>query len=92
MRRLIWPNESFGDFDHAVNIAIGKLRAALGDSAETPWAIETRHRRGYRFIAPVAVNGAAVPPTEAIATADKGWGWKRIALVALASGLVLAAL
>jgi hypothetical protein len=27
---------SFGDFDQAVNIAIGKLRSALGDSAENP--------------------------------------------------------
>jgi len=27
---------SFGDFDQALNIAIGKLRSALGDSAESP--------------------------------------------------------
>jgi DNA-binding response OmpR family regulator len=26
----------FGDFDQAVNIAIAKLRSALGDSAENP--------------------------------------------------------
>ena len=51
LRRQLWPNESFGDFDHAVNIAIGKLRAALEDSAESPRMIETLPRRGYRFIA-----------------------------------------
>jgi len=53
LRTLIWPNETVGDFDHAVNIAITKLRAALGDSAESPHFIETLHRRGYRFIFPV---------------------------------------
>src|SRR6516164_2458055 len=53
LRRRIWPTESFGDFDHAVNIAVGKLRAALSDSPETPRFIETLPRRGYRFVAPV---------------------------------------
>jgi TolB-like protein/DNA-binding winged helix-turn-helix (wHTH) protein len=55
LRRRIWPDENFGDFDHAVNVAITKLRAALGDSAESPHLIETLHRRGYRFIFPVDV-------------------------------------
>ena len=49
----IWPNESFGDFDHAVNIAVAKLRTALADSADSPRYVETLHRRGYRFIYPV---------------------------------------
>jgi len=51
----VWPNESFGDFDQALNIAIGKLRSALGDSAENPRFIETLPKRGYRFIAEVSV-------------------------------------
>lgn len=55
LRTRIWPNESFGDFDQAVNVAIAKLRAALGDSADNPRYIETLPRRGYRFIANVAV-------------------------------------
>jgi TolB-like protein/DNA-binding winged helix-turn-helix (wHTH) protein/Tfp pilus assembly protein PilF len=55
LRRRIWPDESFGDFDQAVNVAIAKLRGALGDSAETPRYIETLPRRGYRFIAEVTV-------------------------------------
>jgi Tol biopolymer transport system component/DNA-binding winged helix-turn-helix (wHTH) protein len=53
LRNRIWPNNSFGDFDHAVNIAVGKLRAALGDSVETPKYVETLPKRGYRFIGPV---------------------------------------
>ena len=55
LRSRIWPAESFGDFDQALNIAIGKLRSALGDSAENPRFIETLPKRGYRFIADVSV-------------------------------------
>src|SRR5437762_3446629 len=55
LRSRIWPNESFGDFDQAVNVAIAKLRGALGDSADSPRYIESLPRRGYRFLAEVAV-------------------------------------
>jgi DNA-binding winged helix-turn-helix (wHTH) protein/Tol biopolymer transport system component len=54
LRRRIWPEESFGDFDHAVSVAVAKLRAALGDTAEIPRYVETLHRRGYRFIFPMS--------------------------------------
>jgi TolB-like protein/Flp pilus assembly protein TadD len=64
LRRRIWPEESFGDFDHALNVAVAKLRTALNDSAEAPRLIETLPRRGYRFIGPAgrvlpvaAING-----------------------------------
>src|SRR5580765_3232823 len=60
LRGRIWPNESFGDFDQAVNVAVAKLRVALGDSADNPRYIETLPRRGYRFIADVAIVN---PPT-----------------------------
>jgi eukaryotic-like serine/threonine-protein kinase len=56
LRKLIWPEESFGDFDHAINLAVTKLRGTLGDSADVPHLIETLPRRGYRFIAPVKIS------------------------------------
>jgi TolB-like protein/DNA-binding winged helix-turn-helix (wHTH) protein/Flp pilus assembly protein TadD len=59
LRSRLWANESFGDFDQAVNIAIGKLRSALGDSAENPHYIETLPKRGYRFIAEVSIGDVA---------------------------------
>jgi len=62
LRNRVWPNESFGDFDQALNIAIGKLRSALGDSAENPRFIETLPKRGYRFIADVSVLDADARP------------------------------
>jgi DNA-binding winged helix-turn-helix (wHTH) protein/Tol biopolymer transport system component len=53
LKHRIWPDDSFGDFDHGVNVAVGKLREALADSAGAPRFIETLPRRGYRFIFPV---------------------------------------
>src|SRR6266542_2118102 len=51
----LWTADTFVDFDHGLNKAINKIREALGDSAESPRFIETVARRGYRFIADVAV-------------------------------------
>jgi len=53
LQKRLWPNDTFVDFDHGVNIAINKLRDALGDSAEHPRFIETLPRRGYRWLAPI---------------------------------------
>ena len=55
LRQRLWPADTFVDFDHSLNTAINKLRDALGDSAANPRFIETLAKRGYRFIAPVAV-------------------------------------
>jgi Tol biopolymer transport system component/DNA-binding winged helix-turn-helix (wHTH) protein len=63
LRKLIWPEESFGDFDHAINLAVTKLRGALGDSADVPHLIETLPRRGYRFVGVVErVNESRLNP------------------------------
>lgn len=70
LRSRVWPNESFGDFDQAVNIAIGKLRSALGDSADSPRYIETLPKRGYRFIAEVSVVDTAAPAKAAESGAE----------------------
>src|ERR1700683_4564929 len=64
LRSRVWPNESFGDFDQALNISIGKLRSALGDSAENPRFIETLPKRGYRFIADVSVVDVDTRPNK----------------------------
>ncbi|HEV3481292.1 MAG TPA: winged helix-turn-helix domain-containing protein [Candidatus Acidoferrales bacterium] len=53
LRQRLWPADTFVDFEHGMNNAIKKLRAALGDSADHPVYIETLARVGYRFIAPI---------------------------------------
>jgi TolB-like protein/DNA-binding winged helix-turn-helix (wHTH) protein len=56
LRRRLWGEQTFVDFERSLNIAITKLRTALGDSADSPRFIETLPRRGYRFIGPVTVG------------------------------------
>src|SRR5262245_21031211 len=58
LREKLWGNDTFVDFDQALNKAINRLREALDDSAENSRFIETVPKRGYRFIAPVE-NGSA---------------------------------
>lgn len=53
LRQRLWPAGTFVDFEHSLNAAIKRLRAALGDDADNPRFVETLHRRGYRFIAAV---------------------------------------
>jgi len=52
IRTTLWPNDTVVEFDHSINTAIGRLRQALGDSAEKPKFVETLPRRGYRWIGP----------------------------------------
>jgi TolB-like protein/DNA-binding winged helix-turn-helix (wHTH) protein len=59
LRRVLWPSDTFVDFEHSLNAAMMKLRDALGDVADAPIYIETVPRRGYRFIAPVTSHADA---------------------------------
>src|SRR5258708_6722338 len=54
LRNRLWPN-TIVEFDHGLNKAISKIREVLGDSVESPRFVETVARRGYRFLAGVAV-------------------------------------
>jgi TolB-like protein/DNA-binding winged helix-turn-helix (wHTH) protein/Tfp pilus assembly protein PilF len=67
----LWP-DTIVDFDHGLNKAIGKIREALGDSSENPRFIETVARRGYRFLADVAVVPGGQPGTVADDLAPRG--------------------
>src|SRR5262245_1650406 len=60
LREKLWHDGTFVDFDHGLNNAVNKLREALGDSASIPRFIETLPGLGYRFIAPVALDGGQV--------------------------------
>lgn len=60
LRKRLWPNDTFVDFEQILNNSVGKLRDALGDNAESPRFIETLPRLGYRLIVP-AQNRAPLP-------------------------------
>jgi DNA-binding winged helix-turn-helix (wHTH) protein/tetratricopeptide (TPR) repeat protein len=63
----LWGKHTTVDFEGGINFCIKQVRAVLGDDAERPRYIETLHRRGYRFIAPVSfadhrTNAIPFPP------------------------------
>jgi len=84
LRQKLWADAVFVDFDHALNKAVGKIRRALGDLAESPRFVETLERRGYRFIAPVEYIPDAGASAAASAVpahlARLVWGDRTIAL------------
>jgi DNA-binding winged helix-turn-helix (wHTH) protein/tetratricopeptide (TPR) repeat protein len=63
----LWPKRIV-EFDAGLNAAVRRLRAVLGDEAETPRYIETVPRKGYRFVGTLrplgAVEPAPIPNTE----------------------------
>ena len=91
LRKQIWPEDTFVDFDNSLNTAINKLREALGDSADNPRFIETLPKRGYRFVAPISADGLKEPAVIVhgrkvallatvvvllVATVIVGWLWR----------------
>lgn len=81
LQERLWPGQAFVEFENGLNNAIGRLREALGDTAESPRFIETIPRHGYRFLAEVASSlpkpGARIPR-----------GWVITAAVVLAAVVV----
>ena len=66
LRQRLWAEDTFVDFEHGLNVAVTRLRQALGDSAEQPRYIETVAKRGYRFCATVdRVEKAETSPAAA---------------------------
>ncbi|HWL72309.1 MAG TPA: winged helix-turn-helix domain-containing protein, partial [Burkholderiaceae bacterium] len=54
----VWNGTFVGD--DALTSCVQELRKALGDDARQPRFIETRHRCGYRFIAPLSKPAAKI--------------------------------
>ena len=97
LRRALWPDGTFVDFERGLNFCVGQLRTALGDSADAPRYVETLPRRGYRFIAPVtrpaAVAHEPSTPTPSFPTGAEprtGGGGRRARRLAVFAALVLA--
>src|SRR2546430_15198515 len=91
LQKKLWPADTFVDFEHSLNAAVKRLRAALNDSADQPRYVETLARRGYRFIAPLNAADAETGVAPSIvrgqrvwliaiavfALAVAGWGWRQ---------------
>jgi DNA-binding winged helix-turn-helix (wHTH) protein/tetratricopeptide (TPR) repeat protein len=66
LRRRLWAQETFIEFDKSLYVTVAKLREALGDDAATPSFVKTANGRGYRFIGKVTprTSTPAEPPDE----------------------------
>lgn len=81
----LWPDVRVSAA--VLKVCIREIREALADQAKAPQFIETVHRRGYQFIAPLATS---TPPT--LGLEAEAWGWSSLPLLqtykSLASSLV----
>ena len=68
LRAAIWNDDTFVEFDTALNVAVNKIRQSLRDSASAPRFVETIPRHGYRFLADVHPIVAAPAPPVAVPT------------------------
>jgi TolB-like protein/DNA-binding winged helix-turn-helix (wHTH) protein len=87
LRREVWGDGTFVEFDHALNTAIKKIRIAIGDDAIAPRYVETIPKRGYRFIAPIQppIQLTSSPVANAVLPARRTPRW------VLAGGLIFVA-
>jgi len=92
LQRTVWAADTFVDFDHGLNKSINKIREALGDSAESPRFVETVARRGYRFIADVAVVDleSAAPDAEIVVDTPNASTQQSAHRATIAAGVALA--
>jgi TolB-like protein/DNA-binding winged helix-turn-helix (wHTH) protein len=66
LRDLLWPKETFVDFQHGLNASMSELRGVLNDTASAPRYIETLPKVGYRIMLSVELvrqSGPAAEPT-----------------------------
>jgi TolB-like protein/tetratricopeptide (TPR) repeat protein len=66
IRRRLWGESTFVDYDTGVDYCVNRVRTALGDNAQAPRYVETLPRRGYRFIAAVERQRSFAEPTLAV--------------------------
>jgi TolB-like protein/DNA-binding winged helix-turn-helix (wHTH) protein/Tfp pilus assembly protein PilF len=69
LKRAVWDEDTFVDFDRSLNSCVTQVRAALGDDPLAPRFIETLPRHGYRFIGKLAPEAKAPPRRWPIALA-----------------------
>lgn len=70
LRRAVWPEDTFVDFDRGLNFCVAQIRTALADTAHAPRYVRTLPKRGYEFICPLvaatsgddSIDDQAVPP------------------------------
>ena len=72
LRKEVWPEDTFVDFDHGLNKAVAKLRDAVDESGTSPSIIETLPRLGYRFIPTVEWSDDDLSSNKVAGTSSEG--------------------
>jgi eukaryotic-like serine/threonine-protein kinase len=68
LRQRLWNEQTFGELENGLHVAVAKLREALGEEASEPRFIRTVPRQGYQFIgdvSPVFVQPGGFPDESA---------------------------
>jgi len=65
IQKALWEDGQFVEFEHAINVAVKKIREALNDDPAKPRILETLPRKGYRFIAAVETIAEPSPAAPA---------------------------
>jgi len=97
LRQPVWQDGTFVDWDHGLNLAVARLRQALGDRVERPRYVETLPRKGYRF---AFQEEAAVEQSQSTEvaleqgisrrpTARRRFAWRWPAALALTAGIAI---
>lgn len=92
LRKAVWGDETFVDFEGGLNFCISQLRSALQDDSARPVYIRTVPKSGYQFIAPVQRISMQRPERPKIGDAKRPpFPGRKVALaLALATFAVLA--
>lgn len=91
LRKAIWGNETFVDFERGLNFCMSQIRSALKDDSAQPTYIRTAPKNGYQFIAPVQRISPQQPGPPKTASAPRTHFTARTAALALTL-VILAAL
>lgn len=68
LRRIVWGEETFVDFELGLNFCVSQIRSALRDDSAEPVYIRTVPKKGYQFIAPVKEISEQPGPIDADGT------------------------
>ena len=92
LRKAVWGDKTFVDFEGGLNFCISQLRSALQDDSARPVYIRTVPKSGYQFIAPVQRISMQRPEQPKIGDAKRRPfpGRKAALALALATFAVLA--
>ena len=70
----VWGEGTHVDFNRGLAYCLSQVRAALGDSGESPRFVQTLPKRGFRFVAPLVAK-TEVPGLKS--QPSPGYGWSR---------------